>query len=71
MFDAVKLMIIQSLMTSILARMDGNTMRLFFDAGLDKIEELVASSENDLDDKIVQPLIDQIRKEFDIPDNDV
>lgn len=42
----------------------------FIDGGLDKIEDKIASTSTQVDDKLVLPIIELIRKVFDIPDND-
>lgn len=40
------------------------------DALLDYVEETVVKSDNTIDDKIVIPACQLLRKTFDIPDND-
>lgn len=69
MIDSMKVWVIQSLITALIARMDEPTLKAWADAGLDKLEELIAASETDLDDKMALPLIAQIREAFGIEDD--
>lgn len=50
--------------------LDTNKLKIFLDAGLDAIEDMVAKSKTPLDDFIVLPLCKQIRAVFQIEDND-
>ncbi len=45
-------------------------LKRWMDMGLDLLEDKVAATENEYDDKIVLPICRLIRKSFDIPDND-
>ena len=49
---------------------DAETLREFADNGLDWIENKVLGSASQVDDKVVLPIAAQIRKLFNIPDND-
>jgi hypothetical protein len=42
----------------------------FMDNVLDFIEDKVAGTASDVDDRLVLPLVEMIRSAFDIPDND-
>jgi hypothetical protein len=69
MIDSMKVWVIQSLITALIARMDEPTLKAWADAGLDKLEELIVNSETNLDDKMALPLIQQIREAFGIDDD--
>ena len=46
------------------------TIKKSADAMLDVVEDAVAASTTGVDDAVVLPIIDMIRRVFDIPDND-
>ena len=50
--------------------LDINKLKIFLDAGLDAIEDMVEKSKTPLDDLIILPLCKQIRAVFQIEDND-
>jgi hypothetical protein len=45
-------------------------VKVLIDGVFDKIEDFVASSETEIDDVIVLPIITEFRRAFDIPDDD-
>lgn len=58
------------LIQGLFAILTPENLKVFMDAGLDAIENLVEGSENKIDDRIVLPICKLIRSTFDIPDND-
>ena len=58
------------LITYALGFLTVDKIREFADLVLDKVEDWVADSETDLDDKTILPLIDKVRVALNIPDND-
>ena len=62
--------LVEMLVTVISLIADEEVMKEFADMVLDKAESMAKDSANTLDDRIVLPLCDKIRKSFDIPDND-
>lgn len=69
MIDSMKVWLIQSLITALIAKMDEPTLKAWADAGLDKLEEMIAKSETTMDDKLALPLIAQVRAAFGIDDD--
>lgn len=63
----VMLQAIVSMLAQVLTK---ENLKIVADAMLDVAEDVVARSDNDIDDAIVLPAIERIRKAFDIPDND-
>jgi hypothetical protein len=69
MIDSMKIWFIQSVLTALIAQMDEKTLKAWADAGLDKLEEMIAASETEMDDKMALPLIQQVREAFGISDD--
>jgi hypothetical protein len=61
---------VQTAISAILANLDEDTIKRFIDAGLDAIEDIVASTDNQIDDQLVLPLCRRLRQAVDVPDND-
>lgn len=70
MFDSMKLWAIQSLITALMTQLDADAIRAFVIAGLNALEDRIERSETTVDDRFGQPLINQIREAFNLPDND-
>lgn len=68
--QSMKTMLIQQLVSVLLSMMTADVMKKAVDAMLDVAERAAIGSDSTLDDAIVLPLCRQIRKTFDIPDND-
>ena len=68
--NSMQLWFIQQLISALLIKLDEKTIKTGMDALLDIIEDAVENSDTPMDDAIVLPLCDQIRKAFDVPDND-
>jgi hypothetical protein len=66
----MKNLIISQLVSALLAMLTPELMKKFVDRLLDFIENFVLGTASDLDDKIVLPICEAIRKTFDVPDND-
>ena len=66
----MKAKIIASLVSMIMGMMSPELLKTFADKILDFIEDYVIGSKSEIDDRIVLPICDMIRKTFDIPDND-
>jgi hypothetical protein len=66
----MQLWFIQQLMSALIIKLDEATIKKGMDLLLDVIEEAVERSETTMDDTIVLPLCNQLRKAFDVPDND-
>ena len=67
---AMKNMLIAQLVSVLLGMLTPELMKKFVDMLLDFVESNVMGSASTLDDKVVLPLCETIRKTFDIPDND-
>jgi len=65
----MKAQLLAALMTALFKLLSPENMKAFVDAGLDAIEDYIASTPNKVDDRLL-PLIGVIRKTFNIPDND-
>ena len=57
------IMVIETLVTK-------DNLKLVADKMLDAAEDVIADTENDIDDKLILPVINKLRETFDIPDND-
>ena len=66
----MKAKLIGSLINVFLLLLSPDLLKLFVDTVLDFIEDYVAGTKSEIDDKVVLPLCDMIRKTFDIPDHD-
>lgn len=66
----MKSMMIAQLVNVLLTVVPDNMLKSLLDSLLDKIEEAVIDSSTKLDDAIVLPLVNKIRQQLDIPDND-
>lgn len=66
----MRAMLINQAVSMLLAMLTPEIMKRAVDGLLDVIEEAVAKSETTVDDAVVLPLIQVVRKAFDIQDND-
>lgn len=66
----MKKALITNLVSILLGMLSPTALTNMVDSLLDMVEDAVKDSETDIDDSIVMPLIETIRKTFDIPDND-
>lgn len=62
--------VLPSIMQLIQYLVSEENIKWLADKLLDLIEEMVEKTDNEFDDKIVLPIINQLRSAFDIPDND-
>jgi len=62
--------LISQIINIILTLLPKDKFKELVDALLDKIEDMVANSENKIDDAIVLPLCAKVRELLDVPDND-
>lgn len=58
------------LVSWLIDRLDTETVRRAADALFDVVENRIAESENKIDDKLILPVINLMRKTFHVPDND-
>ncbi len=68
--DSWKAKIIQYVVSILLGLLTPEMLKKFVDMLLDFIENTVAGTTTDIDDKLLLPLCDLIRTTFNIPDND-
>lgn len=61
--------LLTSVLTKMLETMPAETAKVFVDDMLDKLEDLITSSENSWDDAFVLPLIAKLREVASIPDD--
>lgn len=66
----MQISILQMLFNQLLGAMTPEVIKKVVDAAIDKVEELIADSNTQTDDKVLIPIIKLIRTTFDIPDND-
>jgi hypothetical protein len=66
----IKKQLIGALLQVLLTALNPELLRKFADMALDFIEEKVLGSASEIDDRIVLPIVKQIRETFNIPDND-
>lgn len=66
----VKNILIGQLVNVLISMLTPELLKKFVDMILDFCEKSVLGTKSDLDDKIVLPLCETIRKTFDVPDND-
>jgi len=62
--------ILVAMLQALLAVCNEEMVKGFMDKGLDFLEDKIAESSTTWDDTLVLPIINQIRKVLDIPDND-
>lgn len=58
------------LIQAFLSMLDPDLLRKFGDTVLDFAEDYVLGTASKIDDKVILPICDLIRKTFNIPDND-
>ena len=61
---------VAAMIGAVLALLPEETVKSFVDAGFDAIEDKVKATDNKIDDAVVLPIMNKIRKTFNIPDND-
>lgn len=66
----MKQAIITFLLKTLLSALTPDIIKGFIDAGLDWIEETVEKSETKIDDKLVLPICDLLRRTLNVPDDD-
>lgn len=66
----MKAVMIQQLMNALLMFLSPEVMKKGLDGLLDIIEDAVINSETEMDDVIVLNLCNQVRRAFDVADND-
>ena len=62
--------LIQQLLTVLITQLSPEVLKMSLDKLLDIVEEAVAKTDNSLDDIVVLGLCSQIRRAFNVPDND-
>ncbi|NCC93577.1 MAG: hypothetical protein EOM10_09890 [Opitutae bacterium] len=62
--------LIQQLVSALVVMMSPEILKKGLDGLLDTIEEAVGKTENTVDDIVVLGICQQIRRAFDVPDND-
>jgi hypothetical protein len=67
----MKAQLIQMLVSLLMRILTPDLLKKFADMTLDFIENYVAGTKSKIDDALILPLCDMIRKSFDIPDNDL
>ena len=68
--SSIQQMILQNLLSTLIASVDKETIRHIADRILDAVEERVENSDTPVDDAILLPLVRTVRLALDIPDND-
>lgn len=63
-------MAVSALVASLLSNVNEESVRRAFDSILDRIENIVADTENKYDDAAILPVVDMVRTALSIPDND-
>ncbi|MCK4827399.1 hypothetical protein KA005_67330 [bacterium] len=66
----MKELLLGQLIKTLVTMLTPELMKTFADMVLDFVEEYVKGTKSKLDDRIVLPLCDVIRRAYDIPDND-
>ena len=66
----MKKIIIGKLVGLVVGMLGPDQLKEFADMALDFVEEKVLGTASTVDDSVVIPICDMIRKAFDIPDND-
>ena len=62
--------LIQQLLTVLITQLSPEVLKMSLDKLLDIVEEAVGKTENTVDDIVVLGICQQIRRAFDVPDND-
>jgi len=62
--------VLVAMLQALLAVLDEETVKGFIDKGLDFLEDKIAASTTQWDDRVVLPIINHFREIMDIPDND-
>ncbi len=62
--------LIQQLLAALITQLSPEVLKMSLDKLLDIIEEAVGKTENTVDDILVLGICGQIRRAFDVPDND-
>jgi len=65
----MKTALLKMLIEAAVAKLDSAQLKEWVDAGIDKLEDAIESSDNKIDDALL-PIIKQARVVFSIPDND-
>ena len=68
--SAFKTMMLTNLMNVFLSMLTPDLIKQFLDVVLDFAEDYVEGSKSTVDDRLLLPLLTQIRVTLDIPDND-
>ena len=63
-------LLLQQLVGALAATMSPEVLRKGLDALLDAVETAIGKTENTVDDIVVLGICQQIRRAFDVPDND-
>jgi hypothetical protein len=72
MKETIVIYMVQALMKVLIkACMDEATQKKFVDAVLDAVEAFVSRTDNTLDNELILPLINSIRQNFNIPQQDM
>ena len=72
MKETIVIYMVQALMKVLIkACMDEATQKKFVDAVLDSVEAFVSRTDNTLDNELILPLINSIRQNFNIPQQDM
>lgn len=66
----MKAFLLSRLVEVLISLLTPDVLKKFVDTVLDFIEDYVAGTETDMDDRIILPLVKAVRITFDIPDND-
>lgn len=66
----MKAQLIGMLIQALLSVLTPDLLKNFVDMVLDWVEDYVAGSASEVDDRIVLPICNMIRQTFDVPDND-
>jgi len=66
----MKTQLISMLVSALLSMLSPELLKKFADMVLDFAENYVLGTASTIDDRIVLPICEMIRKTFDIPDND-
>ena len=62
--------VLMAMLSALLAVLDEEAVKGFIDKGLDYLEDRIAASPTQWDDRIVLPIINHFREIMNIPDND-
>jgi len=67
---AIKQVLLQNMLSILLASVDSELVRRIVDSALDAVEDAVSKSETKVDDAVVVPLVKTIRLALSIPNED-